>query len=219
MSSKLQRGPSFPAEPLTWQRVSSLEAISSEGQSASPGGFPASRSAPQKAGAEVEQRVRQAHQQGYEEGRAASRQAHAAQLEALQMKLARTIEEMAGLRSRYRHEAEQDAVALALAVARRILHRELTVSPDALLGLVKAALEKMDASEVHRVRVSREDAGMVRAFFEKIGLPHRIEVIADPAVAAGGVILESDRGSLDASAGTQLAEIERGLADLVRRTA
>ena len=33
--------------------------------------------------------------------------------------------------------------------------------------------------------------------------------------AAGGVILESSRGLLDASVDTQLAEIERGFADLV----
>ena len=76
----------------------------------------------------------------------------------MQMKLARSIEELTGARPRYRREAEQDVVALALAIARRILHRELTVAPDALLGLVKAALDKLEAREVHQVRVSRQDA-------------------------------------------------------------
>ena len=76
-------------------------------------------------------------------------------------------------------------MALALAMARRILHRELTVSPEALLGLVKAALEKMEAREVHQVRVSRQDAAMVRQFFEKMGLPQRVEVIADAGPDAG----------------------------------
>jgi flagellar assembly protein FliH len=97
------------------------------------------------------------------------------------------------------------------------LHRELTVSPDALLGLVKAALEKLDAREVHRVRVSPGDAPLVLAFFEKMGLPNRVEVSADPALPSGSVILESNRGFLDASVDTQLSEIERGFADVVRR--
>jgi flagellar assembly protein FliH len=105
-------------------------------------------------------------------------------------------------------------VALALAVARRILHRELTVAPEALLGLVKAALDKIEAGEVHQVRVSRQDAAMLRQFFEQMGLPHRVEVLADANLAPGGVILESSRGLLDASVDTQLAEIERGFADL-----
>jgi flagellar assembly protein FliH len=55
---------------------------------------------------------------------------------------------------------------------------------------------------------------MLRQFFEQMGLPHRVEVLADANLAPGGVILESSRGLLDASVDTQLAEIERGFADL-----
>ncbi len=195
-----------------------MDLIAGDGQE--PAGhtaFPVSPGGSNRQGAEAEQRVRQAHQQGYEEGLAAGRQALAGQMEAMRAKLARTIEELTGLRPRYRHEAEQDSVALALAVARRILHRELTVSPDALLGLVKAALAKMDAREVNHLRVARQDAPMLLGFFEKMGIPHRIEVVADPGLAPGSVVLESERGSLDASVDTQLDEIERGFADLVRR--
>ncbi len=212
MSSKLHRGGGPPTEPVAWRRVSAFAAVAGQEQAAA-----ASYIAPQGLVGDGEQRIRQAHQQGYDEGQAAARQAIAGQLEAMRVKLARTIEEITGLKQRYRHEAEQDMVGLALAVARRILHRELTVSPEALLGLVKAALEKLDAREVKHVRVSREDAAMVGQFFEKMGLPHRIEVIADPGLEAGSVVLETDRGLLDASVDTQLDEIERGLADLVRR--
>jgi flagellar assembly protein FliH len=219
MSSKLIRGETVASEPVSWRRVSSAEAITgavtSDGQPVtgyisepvSPGGA--------REPAEIEQRVTAAHQQGFEEGQAAARQNLAGQVEAMQLKLARSIEELTGSRLRYRREAEQDVVALALAVARRILHRELTVSPEALLGLVKAALDKTEAREVHQVRVSRQDAHMVRQFFEQMGQPQRVEVIADANLAPGGVAIESSRGSLDASVDTQLAEIERGFADLV----
>jgi flagellar assembly protein FliH len=213
MSSKIHKGGAVPTETPSWHRVSPLDVFS--GDSQAPGaGFLA---APNRQTADVEHRIQQAHQHGYEEGRAESQREYASAIEAMQVKLARTIEEITGLRPRYRREAEQDVVALALAVAHRILHRELTVSPDALLGLVKAALEKMEAREVNRVRVARQDAPLVQAFFEKMGLPHRIEVVADAVLAPASVVLESDRGSLDASVGAQLSEIERGFADLVRR--
>ena len=139
-------------------------------------------------------------------------------IETMHGRLARTIEELTGLRQRFRHEAEADVVALALAVARRILHRELTVDPEVLIGLVKAGFEKIALSEVHRVRVSRQDAPAVQQHLEKIGLPHHVEVMGDVSLAPGAVILDSSRGNLDASIETQLAEIERGFADLVRRT-
>jgi flagellar assembly protein FliH len=215
MSSRLMRGEAIPTEPVAWRRVSSSEAIAREGQPgagylAEPAPGPGSRTP------EIEQHLTAARQKGFEEGQAASRKTHAGQVETMQMKLARSIEEITGSRARYRREAEQDVVALALAVARRILHRELTVAPEALLGLVKAALDKMEAREVHQVRVSRQDAGMVRQFFEQMGLPHRVEVLGDPNLLPGGVLLESSRGLLDASVDTQLAEIERGFADLVR---
>jgi len=209
----------MPTEPVTWQRVSPLDSMAGDGQSAPVSYLAAAGSSATSRGqaGEVGQHVRQAHQQGYEEGRAAGRELLAGQLEAMQGRLARTIEELASLRQRYRREAEQDVVSLALAVARRILHRELTVSPDALLGLIKAALDKMEAREVNQVRVAPEDAPMVRDFFDRMGLPRRIEVTSDPGLAPGSAILESTRGWLDASVDTQLNEIERGFADLVRR--
>lgn len=118
---------------------------------------------------------------------------------------------------RFRHEAEEDVIALSLAIARRILHREITVSPDALLGLLKAALEKIEVREIHRVRVSRQDAPLVQQHLDQIGLHQRVELVPDPGLERGSAILESSRGVLDVSVETQLAEIERGFADLVRR--
>lgn len=213
MSSKLIRGEQVPAEPVAWRRVSSWDSVPG-----APGGYisePGLKSG-SNAQPDAEQRLAAAHQEGFEEGHAAGRHSLAGEVESLQSKLARTVEEITGLRARYRRQAEQDVVALALAVAKRILHRELTVAPEALLGLVKAALDKMEAREVHQVRVSRADAPIVRQFFEQMGPPQRVEVIADANLAPGSVLIESSRGTLDASVDTQLAEIERGFADLVR---
>ena len=49
-------------------------------------------------------------------------------------RLARAIDELAGLRPRLRQEAEADLVQLALAIARRVLRREIAVDPEALHG-------------------------------------------------------------------------------------
>jgi len=218
MSSKLHRGGGVPLEPIAWPRVAPLDDRPHEGST-----YPAAAYAPLVGSAPVGQARAYADQgasssqQGFQEGQAAARREAAAHIEAMNLQLARTIEELSGLRQRFRHEAEEDVVALAIAIARRILHRELTVAPEALLGLLKAALEKIELREVHRVRVSRADAPMVAQHLEKMGLPRPIEVIADPSLQRGSAILDSSRGALDASVETQLAEIERGFADLVRR--
>jgi flagellar assembly protein FliH len=209
MSSKLMRGAAIASEPVAWRRVSAWEPAAQESPAGEPDPQP-----DEKAQVDVEEQVAAAYRKGVEEGQAALRHSLAATVEAMQMTLARSIEQLTGSRARYRREAEQDSVGLALAVARRILHRELTVAPEALLGVVKAALEKMEAHEVHQVRVARSDAPMLRQFLEQMGPPQRIEVIADAGLAAGSAIVESSRGTLDASVETQLAEIERGFADV-----
>jgi flagellar assembly protein FliH len=209
MSSKLHRG-GLEAEPICWHNVAPMSSLAGYGSSDGPAAYTGD-------GDQRDQRANAAFQRGLEEGQAAARQEIGGQLDAAYERLARTIEELSGLRPRFRHEAEEDVVALALAVARRILHRELTMDPDALLGLVKAALEKIEVREVSRVRVRPEDAAMVQKHLEKMGLPRRVEVIGDPGLARGAAIFDSSRGALDVSVETQLAEIERGFADVVRR--
>jgi len=211
MSSKLHRG-GVPVDPMAWPRTRSADPRFAA--TPVPIYAPAGSNAPGHVNPDPEAG---AYQRGLEEGKTEARREAAQSIEAMNLKLARSVEELAGLRQRFRHEAEEDVIALALAIARRILHRELTVAPEALLGLVKAALEKMELREVHRVRVSRADAPMVIQYFEKMGLPKPIEVVADPGLPRGAAIFDSSRGALDASVETQLSEIERGFADLVRR--
>lgn len=166
---------------------------------------------------ELEQQIPVREQQARQAGRREGEAAAAAQWEPALERLARTAAELAGLRGRLRREAEEDVVRLSMAVARRILRRELTVDPEALLGLVKAALERIDQRELHRLRVRPEDAARVSAFLERIGSPQRIEVVADNTLERGGVVLETERGGLDASVETQLEEIQRGFSDLLPR--
>jgi flagellar assembly protein FliH len=216
MSSKLHRGGVISTQPIAWPSSGSRDAFFTLPQHASAKREPDNHTA--RAEQEAEQRTLDAYQQGLKDGHKAAAHEMDAKVDVINGRLARTMEELTGVRQRYRHEAEEDVVALALAIARRILHRELTIAPEALLGLVKAALEKIDGRELHSVRVRPEDAAMIQQHFEKMGLPRRVEVIADPGLERGAAILDSSRGALDASVETQLSEIERGFADLVRRS-
>jgi len=220
MSSRVQRGGDLAAEPMEWRSVGSSRALAAVAPDVAAGapGQPLNASpAGVRLAKDPESRSRGAYQQGLQEGQAAARKETASQIEAMNKRMARSIEEFSSLRQRFRHEAEEDVVQLALAIARRILHRELSMAPDALLGIVKAALQKIEMRELHRIRVRPEDAAMVKQFLDKMGLPQRVEVTADPGLERGAVILDSGRGAVDASIETQLAEIERGLADIVRR--
>src|SRR5258708_37357617 len=128
---------------------------------------------------EVEQRLAEAYQRGLREGETAATQRMAQQLSAKIDQLGRAIEQLALHRGKIQREAEPELVRLSLAIARRILRRELTIDPDALLGLLKAGLEKIEASEAHRVRVHPEHAAALTRLLDCAARP--VAASADPA--------------------------------------
>jgi flagellar assembly protein FliH len=166
---------------------------------------------------QCEERVRQARAAGMREGEAAGRQAAGLELQPVIARLARSIEELATMRPRLRREAEADVVKLSLAVARRVLRRELAVDPDALHGLVVAALEKLQSQEISRVKVHPSHAALVTACLQQAISGAAVEVIPHASFEPGAIIFETQRGNLDASVDSQLQEIERGLTDRLRK--
>jgi flagellar assembly protein FliH len=172
---------------------------------------------------QIEARVRAAYQEGQIAGEQSSRQnamQRATQhLEPAIAGLNAVIAEVAATRKRFRTEAEEDTVKLAVGIARRVLRRELSTDPDAILGLVKAAFQKLNARETHRLRVSKVEEDTVREHRGWLDLPPGVEIIGDASLPAGSAVFETSRGELDASVDTQLSEIERGFTDIIRRRA
>jgi flagellar assembly protein FliH len=166
---------------------------------------------------ESEQRIREARAAGTREGETAGRARAAAELQPVIDRLGRSIDEVAGLRARLRSEAEADLVKLALAIARRVLRRELAIDPEALHGLVLAALEKLQGQEICRVKVHPSHAALVSGCLRQIVTGAKVEIVPDPSREPGAIVFETERGNLDASVESQLQEIERGLADRLKR--
>jgi flagellar assembly protein FliH len=200
------------AMPLAWRDVSGR------------GGGPATHTAdPGRNLAElqrqVELRTREAHAEGMREGEAAGRSRAAAELQPIIEKLTHSIDELGRMRPRLRREAESDMIKLSLAIARRVLRRELSIDPEAVRGLAMAALEKLQGQEISRVRVHPAHAPPIGECLRKLSTGTPVEVLADASCEPGTVIFETQRGNLDASVDSQLKEIERGLADQLRRHA
>jgi flagellar assembly protein FliH len=161
----------------------------------------------------TEEQARRAHEEGHRAGVAAGRAAAQDEVNLAVEKLGEVIVELAGARTDAMRRAEADVVKLSIEIARRVLHRELSQDTSALEGLIRAALDKLQAQEVYRVRVHPEHLVVLRACLEQSGRGASVEVLSDPSQARGGAVFEMSRGSLDASVETQLQEIEHGLID------
>lgn len=153
-----------------------------------------------------------AYQQGYADGERDGAERVTAQFQSVMHSFSRTTEELAACKSSLRAEARDELVGLALAIARRVIHRELQVDPSAVLGIVRACLDRIDAAEIHRLRVNPADAGVVADFFRQTG-NSEVEIVPDQSVRQGGAVLHTTQGQLDAQIESQLREIEYGLTD------
>jgi flagellar assembly protein FliH len=165
--------------------------------------------------ATLEQRIEQARSAGRAEGEAQARQSGHAELQAVLQKLAASIYEAGELRARLRGQAESDLVRLAIAIARKVIGREVNTDPETIAGVVKASLERLRIQEVLRVRLHPDHKAIVVDYLARLGASH-VEVHGRPALGRGAVVFETTRGNLDASVETQLREIERGLTDRFR---
>ncbi len=91
------------------------------------------------------------------------------------------------------------------------------MDPAALVGMVRAAFTRVDQVETTRVRVHPDDAALLAAQVRDLSPTQPPELIPDGSLERGSIVIETQRGSIDASVSTQLEEIERGLTDQLRR--
>jgi len=168
---------------------------------------------------ELEIKTKEAWEQGIRAGDAAARKAMEEQMRAAMQGLAATVAEVSATRPETIRRAESDTVRLAIEIARRVLHRELSLDPSALEALIKAAIAKLQSQEIYKVRVHPDQQQLLRNCLEQSGRGSAVEVLSDPGQPRGTVSFEISRGTLDASVDTQLREIENGLVDQLERRA
>jgi flagellar assembly protein FliH len=215
MLSRVVKEESVDAKPVAWRRGMGVVKAGPlrKGQSGPLGEAAKLRIQIAELQQAAEEEARQAYESGVRAGEANARKELEAGVRTVLERLAATISEIAATRSDTIHRAEADTVRLTLAIARRVLHREISLSPNILEDLMKAALDKLQSQEVYRVRVHPDQEEILKRCLENAGRDQTVTVVPDPGQAEGGAVFETSRGLLDASLDTQLDEIDRALSD------
>jgi type III secretion protein L len=115
---------------------------------------------------------------------------------------------------------ERDVLRLSVKIAEKILGRELDRDKTAIVDIVATALRQARRNEMITLRVNPGDLPVVeqhRQRFEHAGRNQFLDIVPDPAVSAGGCVIESESGAIDAQLETQLRVLERAM--LARATA
>jgi flagellar assembly protein FliH len=154
---------------------------------------------------------RDAFAKGFAQGEKAGMEAAAKRGEAMLRRLTQTLDEMTTLRAQMIRETEQQMVSLALAVARRIIHREVSLDRDLLIAIARVALDRLGESATVSVHLNPEDYAATEAARTREWEGTQVTVMADARVPRGGCRIESDFGALDAGIDAQIQELAHAL--------
>ena len=113
-------------------------------------------------------------------------------------------------RARAWNEMEPQIIQTIFELAKHVIKQEIETSRDVSLAVVQNALRRVADGGSLRIRVHADDLQTVRGNREDLltlvdNIRH-IEIIEDRRVGAGGCIIETDAGNIDARLETQLAE-------------
>jgi flagellar assembly protein FliH len=137
-------------------------------------------------------------------------------LDAERERVERVCSEFAMDRQRYFAAAEAQVVKLAIAIARRVLAREVEADPMHLTAIVRAALARVHDATESVLRVPAHERTQWEALFGS-GQDGRVAVVGDDRLEPGECVLETNIGRVELGVQVQVGEIERGFADLLRR--
>jgi flagellar assembly protein FliH len=154
---------------------------------------------------------RDAFAKGYAQGERAGAEAAAARGEAMVRRLAQTVEELGALRADMMHKSERQLVQLALAIANRVIQREISLDRELLVAMARVALDRLGDVSTATIRLHPEDFTATASARGGALSTDVVRVIADPMVHRGGCLVESDFGLVDLSVTAQVSEIANAL--------
>jgi flagellar biosynthesis/type III secretory pathway protein FliH len=176
----------------------------------------AAAAAERAASAPDPQRDAQMRETGRQQGFAEARAKFEEQLAQERAAVAKALGDFSRERGEYYRKIEQEAVQLAMAIARKVIHREAQVDPLLLMGIVRVALERMEGATGVVLEVHPEQVPEWRRYLAaRLGAEDLPEIAENAALARERCVLRTSMGTAELGLELQLKEVEQGLMDLL----
>jgi flagellar assembly protein FliH len=164
-----------------------------------------------------EKEISDAYTLGFEEGRREGEQAEQARFRNSLHSVTDALDVIRSSEERWNGALEENIGALACAIARHIVDREIAADPELVSRLVKRAVSEFRIDQPVRVRVNPNDLSIIEATEEIVepgtGDPAReLHWIGDPRIASGGCVVEGRERIVDGRVDTALERAYRRIA-------
>lgn len=168
---------------------------------------------------EIQKMLDDKYRQGYDEGKKESENKLGSEYNHEINNLHERVESILGkMHSQYlisQQNIERDSIKLIIAIASRVIKKEVILDDQVVIRQIHEAMRRVSGIERLKLRVNPADESLVKSkraeLVTSADAVHDLVIEADESIDAGGCILESDAGNVDARLSTQLQQIEAAL--------
>ena len=130
-------------------------------------------------------------------------------------RVAQALESFEKSRTQYFAGVEMEVVQLALAIARKILHREAQIDPMLVGALVQIALGQLKEGSSVTLHVEASERDRWQSYLDGVGSKLAISVVEDLSLQPGDCVLQTELGTANFGIDTQMKEVEQGFFDVL----
>ena len=165
----------------------------------------------------MERALQEAYERGMEDGRRAGELAEAARLRGAMMAASDALASAQSNADRWVGNAEENVCALAVAIARQVIGREIALDKSTLADMVQQALAEFPLDQPLTIRVNPSDLNAIQSAFFAAGeaspIAQRKDVqwLPDGRIAPGGCLIEGRDRIVDGRVDTALERLYRRL--------
>lgn len=167
----------------------------------------------------LEQGRKEGYETGFAQGKTEAEAAMAASVNDAAETASRTLSAANVQAKQTVLSSECQILEIALAAAEKILSYEIITNSEAVVYIVKQAMEKVRNQEQISVRINPADfeavVGAKRELEAIMQREQSVEIVADQTISRGGCIIDSAFGSADARIETQLQAIQSAVRGLL----
>jgi flagellar assembly protein FliH len=142
----------------------------------------------------------EAYKAGLGEGEQIGRAAVSKEIQPVIARLEELIRAVAHIREARLDEVERDLTAVAIDIAKQILHSELRLEGDTVVRMARACLQEAKEEGARTLRANPADVELLQTHSAELELDlaeHALRIEADPQIPAGGVVLETECACYD----------------------
>ena len=193
------------------------------------GGVDDRRSLARQAALTADEREEQAYRKGFAEGKAAGLndgentgfERGIQKIEPLLSSIKEALVQLNAIRKEAYLQIEKEVVELALAIAQKIICREIATDKETVVCVAKEALAKVDDPGKIKIKMNPSDLQFINEtkyqLTSLIDDVNNISFEAEANIQSGGCIIETEVGEIDARIEKQLQAVKESFLDAVEK--